>query len=54
MGLEHSSVPANLPVTEDLSARLVRLPCFYELSVANQFHIIDCIKEFFRARARAR
>ena len=36
-----------LPVTEDLSARLLRLPFYYELSPAEQDEVVARIKEFF-------
>ena len=36
-----------LPVTEDLSARILRLPYYYELSPAEQDEVVARIKEFF-------
>ena len=32
-----------LPVTEDLSARLLRLPCYFELEPSDQDRVIDAI-----------
>ena len=36
-----------LPVTEDLSARLIRLPCYFELSQEEQDRVISCIHSYF-------
>ena len=36
-----------LPVTEDLSQRLLRLPCYYELTREDQDRVIDGVYEFF-------
>jgi dTDP-4-amino-4,6-dideoxygalactose transaminase len=38
----------DFPVTEDLSAKLIRLPCFYELGPDKQNRVIDEIFSFFR------
>jgi dTDP-4-amino-4,6-dideoxygalactose transaminase len=37
----------DLPLTEDLSARLLRLPCYYELERAMQDRVIEEIERFF-------
>lgn len=37
-----------LPVTEDLSARLIRLPLFYDLTEAEQARAIDEVLAFYR------
>ena len=39
--------PGMLPVTEDLSERLLRLPCYYELPLAEVSRICRYIGEFF-------
>lgn len=41
----------SLPVTEDLSARLLRLPLYYELTEAEQRRIIAAVHEFARNAA---
>ena len=38
------------PVTEDISKRLVRLPLFSSLTVAQQSHVIEMAKSFFTYR----
>lgn len=47
MGRNVSANNSSLPYTEDLSKRLLRLPCYYDLTVENQNKIIDCIEEFY-------
>ena len=47
MGQQYGYKPGDLPVTEELSERLIRLPCYYELSQADQDSVIAKIKEFF-------
>lgn len=47
MGKRMGYRPGDLPKTEDLSARLVRLPCFFQLTAAEQDRVIDCIFDFF-------
>jgi len=37
----------DLPVTEDLSERLVRLPCYFEMTKEDQDRVIDGVFEFF-------
>lgn len=41
MGLGMGYKEGDLPVTEDLSERLVRLPCYYELTRKDQDRVID-------------
>ena len=48
MGLQYGSNCGSLPVTEDLSERLVRLPCYYELEHEEQDRIIALVISFFR------
>ncbi len=43
MGYEEGA----LPVTEEMSERLVRLPCYYELTREEQDHVIGSVLEFF-------
>lgn len=37
----------DLPFTNDLSVRLLRLPCYYELSVDQQQYVIDIVSRFY-------
>ena len=50
MGRHFGYKPGDLPVTEDLSERLLRLPCYYELSEHDQDRIIAAIHDFFRPK----
>ena len=47
MGLGMGYKGGDLPVTEDLSERLVRLPCYYELTREDQDRVIDEVYGFF-------
>jgi len=38
----------SLPVTENIAARLIRLPMFYTLTMMEQTFIIECIFSFFK------
>ncbi len=48
MGLRMGYKPGDLPVTEDVCARVVRLPCYFELSKDEQNRVVDGVKSFFR------
>ena len=48
MGRRYGYVDGSLPVTEDLSARLLRLPLFYTLTAAEQDEICQGITEFLQ------
>ena len=37
----------DLPITEDLSARLLRLPCFYELEAGDRTRVIQSVRSFW-------
>jgi len=37
--------PAHLPVTDDISGRLLRLPFFHDISTTEQIHVVDCLTE---------
>jgi len=50
MGMQYGCTPGSLPVTEDMSERLVRLPCYYELGHEDQDRIISCVFSFFGER----
>ncbi|SIO42863.1 dTDP-4-amino-4,6-dideoxygalactose transaminase [Singulisphaera sp. GP187] len=43
----------DLPLTEDLAARLLRLPTFFDLSEAEQSRVIDLVTRFFTQHAPA-
>ncbi len=49
MGRHWGYEPGSLPVTEDLSARLLRLPLYYDLAPAEQDEVCSGIHEFLRA-----
>ena len=48
MGRRVGYAVSDLPVTEDLSARLLRLPCFFGLSAAEQGTVVEEIDRFLR------
>jgi dTDP-4-amino-4,6-dideoxygalactose transaminase len=48
MGRRWGYVDGSLPVTEDLSARLLRLPLFYTLTTAEQDEVCQGISEFLQ------
>lgn len=48
MGAAAGYSPGDLPVTEDLAARLVRLPCYFELSETAQERVIETATAFLR------
>jgi len=47
MGMQYGCVSGSLPVTEDLSERLIRLPCYYELGQEEQDRVISCIFRYY-------
>ncbi len=47
MGKKWSSCDVNLPITENISERLVRLPCYFELTESEQDQVIEKSIEFF-------
>ena len=40
-----------LPITEDMSSRLLRLPFYYDMTEDNQVEIVDTIKSFFKTNS---
>ncbi|MFT5124184.1 MAG: dTDP-4-amino-4,6-dideoxygalactose transaminase [Kiritimatiellia bacterium] len=48
MGQRYGCRAGDLPVTEDLSERLLRLPCYFELSPEQQDTVIAAVHDFFR------
>lgn len=47
MGRRMGYSNGDLPVTEDLSARLLRLPCYFELTKSDQDRIVEEVHRFF-------
>jgi dTDP-4-amino-4,6-dideoxygalactose transaminase len=47
MGLKMGYRMGELPVTEELSLRLIRLPCYFELAREDQDRVVDEIYKFF-------
>ncbi|MBV9642685.1 MAG: dTDP-4-amino-4,6-dideoxygalactose transaminase [Verrucomicrobia bacterium] len=45
-GLRYGGKPGDLPVTEDISDRLLRLPFFCALTDADQERVIEAVREF--------
>ena len=48
MGVAMGYREGMLPVTENLSARLVRLPCYFDLPRSAQDRVVAAVHEFFR------
>jgi dTDP-4-amino-4,6-dideoxygalactose transaminase len=46
MGQSFGYRPEDLPTTENLAARLVRLPMYYEMAEVEQRRVIDGVREF--------
>jgi dTDP-4-amino-4,6-dideoxygalactose transaminase len=49
MGAALGYRPGDLPITEDVAARLLRLPCYFELSEDEQDRVIDAFIELVEA-----
>ena len=47
MGMRFGGAPGTLPVTEEYADRILRLPCYYELSPADQERVCSALEEFF-------
>jgi dTDP-4-amino-4,6-dideoxygalactose transaminase len=54
VGQQYGYREGELPVTEELSERLVRLPFYYELTEAEQMEVIGEVKKFLTRKARKR
>jgi len=48
MGRKLGYREGDLPITEDLAARLLRLPCYAEITEAQQMRVADLVARFFR------
>jgi len=46
MGIQRGGRPGQCPVTEDLSARLIRLPFYNGFAESDQARVIDAVLEF--------
>jgi dTDP-4-amino-4,6-dideoxygalactose transaminase len=44
MGRRYGYERGDLPVTEDCSARLLRLPFYFELEADSQFEVIEALR----------
>jgi dTDP-4-amino-4,6-dideoxygalactose transaminase len=47
MGRRLGYAPSDLPITESVSRRLVRLPCFFSLTDEQQSVVIGEVRRFF-------
>jgi dTDP-4-amino-4,6-dideoxygalactose transaminase len=54
VGQQYGYRDGDLPVTEDISQRLVRLPFYYDLTEQDQMEVIGQIKKFLAQGARKR
>ena len=50
MGLTFGYQPGDLPITEDLSGRLLRLPAFAEITESEQDRVVDLVAAFLHAQ----
>jgi len=48
MGQRLGCRPGQLPVTEEMSQRLVRLPLYYELTEAEVLRVVEAVREFYQ------
>ena len=46
MGRRYGYAKGDLPITEDLAKRVIRLPCYFELSEKDQKRIVAAIASF--------
>jgi dTDP-4-amino-4,6-dideoxygalactose transaminase len=54
MGARLGYRDGDLPVTEDLSGRLLRLPFFPELTAEDQVRVVNSVREFLEQRSESR
>jgi dTDP-4-amino-4,6-dideoxygalactose transaminase len=52
MGRKMGHSDGDLPVTEDLAPRLLRLPCYFELERNDQDRVVTAIEEYFQTRPK--
>jgi dTDP-4-amino-4,6-dideoxygalactose transaminase len=48
MGKQMGYRDGQLPVTEDLSARLLRLPFYHEITEDEQTRVVTCIAQYLK------
>jgi dTDP-4-amino-4,6-dideoxygalactose transaminase len=48
MGERFGYRPGDLPVTEDMSGRLLRLPCYYDLTEDDQQRVVHGVRSFLQ------
>ena len=46
MGQKFGYCEGDLPITEDLSNRVVRLPLFYEITEEEQLQVVQAVRQF--------
>jgi dTDP-4-amino-4,6-dideoxygalactose transaminase len=51
MGKRHALDSRELPVTDDTAGRILRLPCFYELTLTECDRVIQAVGEWFSCKA---
>jgi dTDP-4-amino-4,6-dideoxygalactose transaminase len=51
MGAKFGYQAGQLPVTEDVSGRLLRLPFYHDIAKADQAAVVNAVGQFFRAIA---
>jgi dTDP-4-amino-4,6-dideoxygalactose transaminase len=54
MGRQWGYGPGDLPVTEDLSGRLLRLPLYHEITESEQAQVVQCLSGFLETTRRSR
>jgi dTDP-4-amino-4,6-dideoxygalactose transaminase len=54
MGKKLGNSLGDLPVTESVAGRILRLPLFYEITRTQQSQVVECIEQFFDAHASGR
>lgn len=52
MGKKFGYAEGDLPMTEDLSARLLRLPFFPDITRDEQMRVVSCLAEFFESASK--
>jgi dTDP-4-amino-4,6-dideoxygalactose transaminase len=52
MGQRWGYGPGDLPVTEDLSDRLLRLPLYHDITEAEQARVVECLADFLQSARR--
>lgn len=53
MGAKLGYREGDLPATEELSGRLLRLPVFPDLSTGDQLRVVNCVREFLDLRSES-